>query len=102
MRRHLRQLPEPPPRPHIKKDEWLAGLGVFLLVTVATLPVVLPFLIIHDPRRALRISNGIAILLLFWTGYLYGYNTTFRPLRSGLIMIVIGVAMVGITIALGG
>jgi len=38
---------------------------VFLLVVVATLPVVLPFLFVHDPKHALRISNGIAILLLF-------------------------------------
>jgi len=101
-RRRLQQLPEPPQRPHLTKDEWLAGVGVFLLVVVATLPVVLPFLFVHDPRRALRISNGIALLLLFLTGYLYGYHTGYRPLMSGLIMIVIGGAMVGMTIALGG
>ena len=102
MRRKLRQLPEPPRHPHITKDEWLAGLGVFLLVVVATLPVVLPFLFVHDPTRALRISNGIAILLLFLTGYIYGHHTGYRPLRSGLLLIVIGIAMVGTTIALGG
>ena len=102
IRRKLQQLPEPPQRPHLTKDEWLAGLGVFLLVVVATLPVVLPFLLVHDPTRALRISNGIAILLLFLTGYVYGYHIGHRPLRSGLIMIVIGAAMVGLTIALGG
>ena len=101
-RRRLQQLPEPPQRPRLTRDEWLAGLGVFLLVVVATLPVVLPFLLVHDPRRALRISNGIAILLLFVTGYLYGYHTGHRPLRSGLIMVVFGLAMVGMTIALGG
>jgi hypothetical protein len=102
MRRKLRQLPDPPQRPHITKEEWLAGLGIFLLVVVATLPVVLPFLFIHDPVRALRFSNGIAILLLFLTGYIYGRQTGYRPLTSGLILIVIGVAMVGTTIALGG
>jgi VIT1/CCC1 family predicted Fe2+/Mn2+ transporter len=101
-RRRLQQLPEPPPHPHLTKDEWLAGLGVFLLVVVATLPVVLPFLFVRDPKHALRISNGIAILLLFFTGYVYGYHTGYRPLRSGLIVIVIGIAMVGMTIALGG
>ena len=103
MRRKLQQLPEPAQGPHLTKDELLAGLGVFLLVVVATLPVVLPFLFVHDhPTRALRISNGIAILLLFLTGYVYGYHTGHRPLRSALIMIVIGAAMVAITIALGG
>lgn len=102
VRRKLRQLPDPPQIPHITKNEWLAGLGIFLLVVVATLPVVLPFLFVHDPVRALRISNGIAILLLFLTGYIYGRHTGYRPLRSGLILIVIGIAMVGTTIALGG
>ena len=101
-RRRLQQLPEPPQRPQLTKDEWLAGVGVFLLVVVATLPVVLPFLLVRDPKRALRISNGIAILLLFLTGYLYGYHTGYRPLRSGLIMVVFGAAMVAMTIALGG
>jgi hypothetical protein len=102
IRRRLQELPEQPLRPHLTRDEWLAGLGVFLLVVISTLPVILPFLLIHNPTRALRISNGIAILLLFVTGYLYGYHTGHRPLRSGLVMVVIGVAMVGMTIALGG
>jgi len=101
-RRRLQQLPEPPQHPRLTKDEWLAGVGVFLLVVVATFPVVLPFLLVHDPRRALRVSNGIAILLLFLTGYFYGYHTGHRPLTSGLIMVVIGAAMVAMTIALGG
>jgi len=102
IRRRLQQSPEPPQHPKLTKDEWLGGLSVVLLVVVATFPVVLPFVFVHDPTRALRISNGIAILLLFLTGYVYGYHTGHRPLRSGLIMTVIGGAMVGLTIALGG
>ena len=102
IRQKLQKLPEPPDRPRLTKDEWLGGFGVFLLVVVATLPVVLPFVFIHDPSRALRISNLIAVLLLFLTGYVYGRHTGHRPLRSGLIMTVIGGAMVGVTIALGG
>src|SRR3974390_1898347 len=100
IRRRLQQSPDAPQHPQLTKQEWLGGLGVFLLVVVATLPVVLPFLFIHDPTRALRVSNGIAVLLLFLTGYVYGYHTGHRPLRSGLIMTVIGAAMVGSAIAL--
>ena len=102
LRQRLRLLTEPPQNPRITRDEWLAGLGVFLLVVVSILPVVLPFLVVHDPTRALRISNGTAVLLLFLTGYIYGRYTSYRPLESGLIMIAIGAAMVGMTIALGG
>ena len=102
IRQKLQQSPEPPSQPKLTRDEWLGGVGVFLLVVVATFPVVLPFVFVHDPTRAIRISNGIAILLLFLTGYVYGYHTGHRPLRSGLIMTIIGGAMVGVTIALGG
>jgi len=102
IRRKLQQLPEPPKRPRLTKDEWLAGLGVFLLVVFATFPVVLPFLLVHDSTRALRVSNAIAILLLLLTGYVYGYHTGHRPLRSGLLMTLIGAAMVGMTMSLGG
>lgn len=102
IRQKLEKSPAPPNRPQLTREEWLGGLGVFLLVVGATLPVVLPFVFIHDPSRALRISNVIAVLLLFLTGYVYGYHTGHRPLRSGLIMTVIGGVMVGLTIALGG
>ena len=75
---------------------------MFALVVVTIVSVVLPFLFTDDPTRALRMSNGIAILLLYVTGYVYGYHTGHRPLRRGSIMTVIGAAMVGMTIALGG
>src|SRR5215831_4936493 len=55
IRQKLQTLPEPPNRPHLTREEWLGGLGVFLLVVLATLPVVMPFVFIHDPHRALRI-----------------------------------------------
>jgi hypothetical protein len=102
MRQKLQELPEPPNRPQITKDEWLGGLGIFLLVVAATLPVALPFVFVHDSQHALRISNWIAVGLLFVTGYVYGYHTGHKPLRSGLLMTIVGGAMVGLTIALGG
>lgn len=102
IRQKFQRSPEPPDRPRLTKAEWLGGCAVFFLVVAATLPVVLPFVFMHDSGRALRISNGIAVLMLFLTGYVYGYHTGHRPLRSGLIMTVIGGAMVGLTIALGG
>jgi len=102
MRLKLNQITGLPERPHLTKSDWLGGVGVFLLVIVATLPVVLPFLFIKDPMHALRFSNGIAIGLLFFTGYAFGRYSGHRPLVMGLGMIVIGGVMVGITIALGG
>ena len=102
MRLKLKQLPEPTERPRLTKDNWLAGVGVFLLVFTATLPVVLPFAVLSAPTRALRISNAIAILMLFIAGYALGRFAGHRPWRMALAMVVVGVAMVGLTIALGG
>ena len=45
------------------------AVGVFLLVFLATLPVALPFAFIHEAHRALRVSNGIALVMLFLGGY---------------------------------
>jgi len=103
VRQRLTQLPEPPERPQLTKDDWLAGLGVFLLVVLATLPVVLPFAFVKQaPARALRISNGIAIGMLFLAGYLFGRHAGHHPWRMAVAMVLVGSAMVGMTIVLGG
>ena len=102
MRRNLIQLPEPPARPRLTKDDWLAAGGVFLIVFLSIFPVVIPFTVIHDARVALRVSNGVAVLLLFLAGYRFGRYAGYRPWRMGLGMVVVGGGLVGLTIALGG
>jgi VIT1/CCC1 family predicted Fe2+/Mn2+ transporter len=77
-------------------------LGVFVWVFLSTLPMVIPFIFISRARLALRISNGIGIAMLFLCGYAFGHYSGFRPWRMGLLMVLVGGAMVGITIALGG
>jgi lipoprotein signal peptidase len=56
----------------------------------------------HEVARAMRISNAIAIGLLFMTGYAFGRCAEYRPWLSGLAMVVLGCILVGLTIALGG
>jgi VIT family len=102
MRQKLNQLPEPPARPRLSRDDWLGALGVFLLVFVSTLPAALPFIFIGHPRTALRTSNAIAVAMLFLVGYRFGHYAGHRPWRMGLAMVILGGAMVGITIFLGG
>ena len=51
---------------------------------------------------ALRVSNGIAIAMLFLTGYSLGRHAGYHPWGVGLSMVGIGLLLVGITIALGG
>jgi VIT1/CCC1 family predicted Fe2+/Mn2+ transporter len=91
-----------PPSPKLTKDDWLGAAAVFLLVFLSTFPIVIPFLIFRDVRFALRISNLIALVMLFITGSWLARHGGHHPLWTGLTMMLIGVVLVGITIALGG
>ena len=102
IRQKLIDLPDRPRRPQLGKDVWLGAFAVFLAVVITTLPVIVPFAAIGDARRALRVSNGVAITMLFLTGYAFGRHSGLYPTRTGLAMVLLGSALVGITISLGG
>ena len=102
MRVRLQALPEPPDRRLLRRDDWLGATGVFLLVFLSTFPVVIPFIFMKDVKLALRISDGIAILLLFVTGYSFGRHIGRHTVWTGIAMVFIGAALVALTIALGG
>jgi len=99
---HLRNLPPPAARTHLTAEDWRGAFGVFLLVFLSTFPVVLPFIFIHDARLALRISNAIAIAMLYGAGAMLARYAGLRPVITGLVMVGIGAVLVAITIALGG
>jgi len=100
--RRLKQLPEPPDHVRLRKDDWLGAVGVFLLVFLCTFPVVIPFIFMHNAGPALRVSNAIAIVMLFLTGYAFGRMTGRHPWLVGISMVVLGLILVGLTMALGG
>ena len=102
MRQRLIKLPESPQRAHLTKDEWLGALGICLLVFFSTFPVVIPFLFMDDVRAALRVSNAVAIIMLFMCGYAFARETGLRSWPTGLAMVAVGALLVGIAIALGG
>ena len=102
MRQELLRLPEPPQRPGLVKDHALGAVGVCLLVFLSTFPPVVPFLLWGDVQLALRISNAVAIVMLFGCGYAYARGTGLRPWTTGLVMVAIGIALVAVAVALGG
>jgi hypothetical protein len=102
IRQHLTQLPEPPTHPRLTKGDWAGAAGVFLLVALSTCPVVLPFVFMQNGIRAQRVSNGIAVAMLFLTGYAFGRCTAYHPRAMGIAMVALGAALVGLTIILGG
>jgi VIT1/CCC1 family predicted Fe2+/Mn2+ transporter len=102
MRRRLMQLPEPPERARWNKDDWHGAIGVFLIVFVCTFPVAIPFIFMQNVGPAMRVSNAIAIVMLFLTGYAYGSMTSRHPWLAGIAMVVLGSVLVAMTMALGG
>ena len=100
---HLKKEPRPIERLKLTGENWRGALGVFLLVFATTFPVVIPFIFIRDARFALRLSNVIAILLLFGAGRMLAtYAGLRRPILAGLVMVAIGTVLVALTIAFGG
>jgi VIT1/CCC1 family predicted Fe2+/Mn2+ transporter len=98
----LAQLPEPPAHARLDQDDWRGAAGVFLLVFLSTLPVAMPFMFMRNAGPAMRVSNAIAIVLLFLTGWSFGRITGRNPVWVACAMVVLGVALVGLTMALGG
>jgi hypothetical protein len=102
MRQRLTELPEPPRQARLDRDDWRGAVGVFLFVFLSTFPVATPFLLTQNTRFALRVSNLIAIAMLFATGCAFGRITGHRPWVTGIAMVVLGAVLVVITMALGG
>jgi|SRR5882672_861758 len=102
IRTRLTHLPEPPKRARLRREDWRGAGGVFLLVFLATFPVVIPFILFSDAMQALRFSNAVAIVLLFLMGYTFGRLTERNAWAVGLFMVLFGILLVAMTIALGG
>jgi VIT1/CCC1 family predicted Fe2+/Mn2+ transporter len=101
LRARLADLPKAPAR-SLTMNDWLGGLGVFLLVFLSTWPVVIPFIFMSNVARALRVSNAIAIVLLFLIGYRFGHVSGSNPWRSGFAMVGVGLVLVVAALVLGG
>jgi VIT1/CCC1 family predicted Fe2+/Mn2+ transporter len=102
IRQNLRALPEPPERVRMATRDLLGAVAIFLLVFLSTFPVVIPFLLLDDAKSALRLSNAVAIGMLFLGGVAYAHHAGMRRWPMGLGMVLLGILLVAMTIALGG
>jgi hypothetical protein len=98
----LKTLPEPGKTDILTVQDLWSGIQIFLLVFLCTLPVALPFAFIEDLGLAMRASNGVALLLLFLGGYRLAHYAGFGPWLTAITYTLIGVALVSMTMALGG
>lgn len=95
-------LPLPAGHATLQRRDYLAALEILVTVFVSAVPVILPLALISDAGLALRISNATAIGLMFLFGRALGRATGIPRLRTEFAMVAFGVALVAITIALGG
>jgi hypothetical protein len=99
---NFRKLPEVPVAALLTRSDFWMAVKIFFLVFICTLPVALPFVFISEPLTALRVSNGVALLMLFLGGYNMARFAGFRRVLTAFVYMLIGVVLVGMTMALGG
>ena len=98
----LTKLPEPSKKHLITGIDLWAGVQIFLLVFLCTFPVAIPFAIFDDLPFAMRVSNGVALTLLFIGGFILAGYAGFRRGITAVAYMLIGVLLVALTMALGG
>ncbi len=102
MRGRIVALPSLPARAGLKGRDLLAALAIFVLVVLATFPVVLPFAFMQDVGAAKNASRIVALVMLFLGGLALGRYAGYGSWRAGLAMTALGVVMVGVIMVLGG
>jgi VIT1/CCC1 family predicted Fe2+/Mn2+ transporter len=102
VQQRLQRLPEPPARAGLQRSDWRGATAIFLVVFLSTFPVALPFVFVHDAALGKRISNAVAIVMLFGAGAIYGRCIGRSPWLVGIAMFLLGGVLAGLTMALGG
>ena len=100
VRQGLLGLRDLPSRPRLTREDWLGAVGIFLLVFFSTFPVVIPFLVVSDAQAALRLSNLVAIVMMFLCGYKLGRYGGYHPWLAGVSMALLGTVLAGLAIVL--
>lgn len=75
---------------------------MFLLVVLATFPVVVPFMVFAETALAMRVCNAVSVAMLFAAGWTLGHYADGSAWCGGLAMSVIGIALIAAIIVLGG
>ncbi len=98
---HLRDSQPQPIK--LKREDLIGALACVLVAIIAVLPSLLPFALIrNDPALAIRVSNVISFAVLFYSGYEWGKYTGTSRIKTGLVLVAVGVLLVAIAIPFGG
>lgn len=102
LRLRLLDAPRPAGVARLGPADYRAAFGVFVLVVLATFPVALPYFFMDHVIAALRLSQAIAIVLLFVSGAALARYSGGSIWRTGSVVASIGVLLLIALIALGG
>ena len=76
--------------------------GIFLLVFLSTFPIAAPFIIIRNVQLAFHVSNLVAVVLMFISGWLLARYSGYNKWLMSIALTFIGIILVVLTIILGG
>lgn len=93
---------QPAPDVRLNAHDLKKAIALFFLIFISTFPIVVPFVFIHDTTVALRVSNFIAIAMMFACGWSVAKYVGFSKWMMSVAMVVVGVILVAATILLGG
>jgi len=102
IRNKLANLPGSASQVRLTTRDLKRSVMIFFLMLISTFPIIIPFIFIRDTQLALRISNMIAIVLMFLCGWSLAKYVGSNKWLMSLGMTLIGIVLVLITIALGG
>ena len=83
-------------------SEFAAAAIIFVLVSLTAVPGLIPLALMSDVSLALRLANGLQVLLLFYVGYKWSHYSGSNPWRGAAIIGVMGVVLVLVSVVLGG
>ncbi len=96
------QQQRPGPEPRMRATDYLGALGAGLLVPAVAALMLLPLVLVNEVERAIRISHGVGILLLFLIGAEWGAYAGRSRFLTGFALVLLGGAISGIILLLGG
>ena len=102
LRQRLSATNAPAPKPRLTGRDFGDAIIVFFLVVLSTFPLVVPFMLTDDTARALLWSRLTAVAMLFLAGAMLARYSGGNAFLNGLVMALLGAALMAAIMALGG
>src|SRR6185295_20218188 len=79
----------------LKYSDVKEAIAIFLLIFISTFPIVIPLVFIHDTKLALRISNLVAIIMMFFCGWSVAKYVGYNKWKMSIALVLVGILLVG-------